>query len=81
MLPCENVEWRIKMSGSRCLSSAASGHVGSRRRLDLAPVLEQARVRLLEVDERALRPDVVVFETLALPGASGAGVHVAPAIR
>jgi hypothetical protein len=50
------------------LSSAASA-VGSGRRLDAVAsrVLEQVRVRLLEVDERAGRPVGEIFETLALP--------------
>jgi len=59
MLPCEHVEWRKrKMSGSRCLCvvGVGVGSFGSGRRLDAVAVLEQVRVRLLEVDERARHP-------------------------
>ena len=45
----------------------ALGRICGQRSLDALVVLQQARMRLLEVDERGCQPGGVVFKALALP--------------
>ena len=69
MLPCEHVKWRKrKMSGMALLVVViiGVGGVGGRRPLDALVVLEQARMCVLEVDERGCHPGGVVVEALIL---------------
>ena len=42
------------------------GCIGGRRPLDALVILEQTRVRVLEVDERSCQPSVVVVKALTL---------------
>ena len=65
MLPCEHVKWRKrKGSGVAYLVVIVVGRVRrifGRYRLDALVILQQARMRLLEVDERGGRPGDVVL--------------------
>ena len=67
MLPCEHVKWRKrKMSGRAPLVVViiGDGGIGGRRPLDALVVLEQARMCVLEVDERGCHPGGVVVEAI-----------------
>ena len=68
MLPCEHVKWRKrKMSGRlRLVVVIIIGGIGGRRPLDALVVLEQARMCVLEVDERGCHPGGVVVKALIL---------------
>ena len=68
MLPCEHVKWRKrKMSGRALLVVIIGvGGIGDWRPLDALVVLEQARMCVLEVDERGCHPGGVVVEALIL---------------
>ena len=69
MLPCEHVKWRKrKMSGRALLVVViiGIGGVGGRRPLDALVVLEQARMCVLEVDERGCHLGGVVVKALTL---------------
>ena len=71
MLPCEHVKWRKrKMSGRTHLVTIiigiGNGCIGGRRPLDALVVLEQTRMRVLEVDERSCQPNGVVVKALTL---------------
>ena len=71
MLPCEHVKWRKrKMSGRTHLVIIIIGIgndcIGGRRPLDALVVLEQTRMRVLEVDERSCQPGGVVVKALTL---------------
>ena len=69
MLPCEHVKWRKrKMSGRALLVVViiGVGGIGDWRPLDAVVVLEQARMCVLEVDERGCHPGGVVVEALIL---------------
>ena len=69
MLPCEHVKWRKRKMSGRALLVVVTmgvGCVGGRRPLDALVVLEQARMCVLEVDERGCHPGGVVVQALTL---------------
>ena len=70
VLLCEQVERRKgKRGGGTGLRVIGTGgsRRGVRRGLDAFVFLNQARVRVFEVDERARRPGAVILEALPLP--------------